>query len=96
LSNNKSGQFMSPDNNIPLPGRGTFGSPARYIGMPQHEQQERAERLFKAREQQKADAPQAMAEYHAAIQRTRERTEELRRLRLAREAREARKQARSG
>jgi len=60
--------------------------------MPQHETQERAERLFKAREQQKADAPQAMAEYHAAIQRMRDRTQELRRLRLAREAR---KQTRS-
>jgi hypothetical protein len=54
--------------------------------MPQHENQDRAERLFKAREQQKADAPQAMAEYHAAIQRTRNRTDELRRQRLAREA----------
>jgi hypothetical protein len=64
--------------------------------MPQHDQQQdRAERLFKAREHQKADAPQAMAEYHAAIERTRERTEELRRLRLAREARQSRKQARS-
>jgi hypothetical protein len=60
--------------------------------MPQHETQDRAERLFKAREQQKADAPQAMAEYHAAIQRMRDRTQELRRLRLAREAR---KQTRS-
>ena len=55
--------------------------------MPQHETQDRAERLFKARQQQKADAPQAMAEYHAAIQRMRDRTQELRRLRLAREAR---------
>ena len=54
--------------------------------MPQHENQDRAERLFKAREQQKADAPQAMAEYHAAIQRMRDRTDELRRQRLAREA----------
>ena len=63
--------------------------------MPQQEQQDRAERLFKARERQKVDAPQAMAEYHAAIQRTRERTEELRRQRLARETREEQKQARS-
>ena len=54
--------------------------------MPQHENKDRAERLFKAREQQKADAPQAMAEYHAAIQRMRDRTSELRRQRLAREA----------
>ena len=64
--------------------------------MPQHEQQDRAERLFKAREHQKADAPQAMAEYHAAIERTRERIRELRELRLAREAGKARKLARSG
>ena len=63
--------------------------------MPQHEQQDRAERLFKAREQQKTDAPQAMADYHAAIQHTRDRTRELRQQRLAREAREARKQART-
>jgi hypothetical protein len=63
--------------------------------MPQHETQDRAERLFKAREQQKADAPQAMAEYHAAIQRVRERTEELRRQRLARDARKEPKEARS-
>jgi hypothetical protein len=60
--------------------------------MPQHDKQDRVERLFKAREQQKADAPQATAEYHAAIQRTRDRTNELRRQRLAREAKE---QARS-
>jgi hypothetical protein len=69
--------------------------------MPEHEAQDRAERLFKAREQQKADAPKAMADYQAEIQRMRERTDELRRQRLAREAltqkREARtlKQARS-
>ena len=60
--------------------------------MPQHENKDRAERLFKAREQQKADAPQAMAEYQAAIQRMRDRTSELRRQRLARDAQ---KQARS-
>ena len=65
---------------------------ARYSRMPeQHENKDRAERLFKAREQQKADAPKAMAEYHAEIQRMRERTEQLRRQRLAREARETRK-----
>ena len=58
--------------------------------MPQHDSQERAERLFKTREHQKADAPKAMADYHAAIQRTRDRTEELRRQRLAREAKQAR------
>ena len=65
----------------------------RCVCMPEHEKQDRAERLFKAREQQKADAPQAMAEYQAAIQRMRDRTDELRRQRLAREAQ--RKQARS-
>jgi hypothetical protein len=71
--------------------------------MPEHEKHERAERLFKAREQQKADAPQAMAEYQANIQRLRDRTDELRRQRLAREAqkqrrgaRETQKEARSG
>jgi L-amino acid N-acyltransferase YncA len=64
--------------------------------MPEHQKQDRAERLFKAREQQKADAPQAMAEYHAAIERVRARTDELRRQRLAREARkDSRKRARS-
>lgn len=47
---------------------------------------ERAERRFKVREAQKADAPKAIAEYYAAAQRLRERTQELRRLRLAREA----------
>lgn len=55
--------------------------------MPEQEKQDRTERLFKAREQQKADAPQATAEYHAAIERMRARTDELRRQRLAREAR---------
>jgi len=60
--------------------------------MPEHADQDRAERLFKVRERQKTDAPKAVADYEAAIQRTRERTEELRRQRLAREAR---KQARS-
>ena len=56
--------------------------------MPQHHETERAraERLFKIREKQKADAPKATAEYHAAQQRLLERTQELRRLRLEREA----------
>jgi hypothetical protein len=62
--------------------------------MPQQQDQDRAERHFKVREQQKADAPKAFAEYHAAIQRTRDRTQELRRQRLAREAQDAQKQAR--
>jgi len=86
---------MSLNNNIGAASQGTFSGPTRYKGMPQHQHQDRAERLFKAREQQKADAPQAMAEYHASIQRTRDRTEELRRQRLAREAQKMRKQARS-
>ena len=46
----------------------------------------RAEQIFKVREQQKADGPKATADYHAALQRVRDRTQELRRLRLAREA----------
>jgi len=47
--------------------------------MPQRET-ERAERLFKAREQLKADAPKALADYYAAEQALRDRTQELRRL----------------
>ena len=56
--------------------------------MPQHENADRAraERLFKAREDQKADAPKATADYYAAIERVRTRTQELRRLRLERAA----------
>ena len=46
----------------------------------------RAEQIFKMREQQKADGPKATADYYAALQRVRDRTQELRRLRLAREA----------
>jgi hypothetical protein len=42
--------------------------------------------MFKAREYQKADAPKATADYYAAQQRLRDRTQELRRLRLEREA----------
>jgi hypothetical protein len=58
--------------------------------MPQHENADRAraERIFKAREQQRAGAPKATADYYAAQQRIRDRTQELRRLRLAREAQE--------
>ena len=54
--------------------------------MPKHESEDRAraERLFKAREQQKVDAPKATADYYAAEQALRERTQKLRRLRLAR------------
>ena len=56
--------------------------------MPQHENadQARAQRLFKTRELQKADAPKATADYYAAEQAVRDRTRELRRLRLARGA----------
>ena len=59
--------------------------------MSQHEKMDRAraERLFKAREDRKADAPKAIADYYAAEQRVRERTQELRQLRLAREAQRA-------
>jgi hypothetical protein len=56
--------------------------------MPQNDDPNRvrAERIFKAREEQKAEAPKAMADYRAAEQRLRDRTQELRRLRLLREA----------
>ena len=56
--------------------------------MPQHQNEDRAraERIFKAREHQKADAPKATANYYAAQQKLRDRTQELRQLRLAREA----------
>ena len=55
--------------------------------MPQHEDADRAraERIFKAREHQKADAAKATADYYAAQQKIRDRTEQLRRLRLERE-----------
>jgi hypothetical protein len=42
--------------------------------------------MFKAREHQKADASKATADYYAAQQKIRNRTQELRRLRLEREA----------
>jgi hypothetical protein len=57
--------------------------------MPQHDQtasRSRAEALFRRREEQKADAPVAMAEYRAAERAKYERMHELRALRLAREA----------
>ena len=55
--------------------------------MPHNEETDRvrAERLFKARAEQKADAPRATADYHAAQQKVRDRTQELKALRLARE-----------
>jgi dihydroneopterin aldolase len=56
--------------------------------MPQDENSDRAraERMFEAREHQKADASKATADYYAAQQKIRNRTQELRRLRLEREA----------
>jgi hypothetical protein len=50
----------------------------------------RAERQFKAREQQNADAPKAWEEYRAAQQKLRDRTRELREQRLLRDQRLAR------
>jgi hypothetical protein len=66
---------------------GTHDSFARLLSMPEHENADRAraERLFRTRELQKADAPKATADYYAAEQAVRDRTRELRRLRLARE-----------
>jgi len=59
--------------------------------MPQHESDRaRAERMFKVRELQKADASKAAADYYAAEQKIRDRTQELKRLRLAREAQKKR------
>jgi hypothetical protein len=46
----------------------------------------RAEAIFKAREQRKADAPKAMKDYQAAQQAIRDRTKRLRDERIAREA----------
>ena len=59
--------------------------------MPKHENERaRAERIFKTREQQKADAPKAISDYYAAQQAMRDRTERLRQLRLARDAEQKR------
>jgi hypothetical protein len=60
----------------------------RFVRMLQHDNanRQRAERVFKAREAQKADAPKATADYYAAQQRLLERTRQLRQLRLEREA----------
>jgi hypothetical protein len=46
----------------------------------------RAERIFRRREERKADVPKAVSEYYAAQQRIIERTRKLREERLAREA----------
>ena len=61
------------------------GAFARLIAMPQYENPDRAraERLFKTGEQKAA--PKATADYYAAEQAVRDRTQELRRLRLARD-----------
>jgi hypothetical protein len=69
---------------------GTLLALRRSLYMPQHENADRAraERIIKAREQQRAEAPKATADYYAAQQRIRDRTQDLRRLRLAREAQE--------
>jgi hypothetical protein len=60
-------------------------TPVSLVMPPQETARARAERLFKVRELQKADAPRATADYHAALEAVRDRTQELRRLRLARE-----------
>jgi hypothetical protein len=54
--------------------------------MPSHAEENRlrAERRFKAREQQIADAPKAWEDYYAAQHKLRDRTRELREQRLAR------------
>jgi hypothetical protein len=52
-------------------------------------QQARAEAIFKRKEEQRLDAPKAMAEYVAKAAALRERTARLRALRLAREAAES-------
>ena len=53
--------------------------------MNTEEAHRRAEALFK-KEQQSREAQQAMAQYQAELQATREKTERLRALRLARDA----------
>ena len=64
--------------------------PLRLIGMPERidPTRQRAERIFKARQERRADAPKATAEYYAAQEKLRDRTRELRQLRLARESQE--------
>jgi hypothetical protein len=57
---------------------------------PENADRARAERLLKTREQQKADAPKATADYYATEQAVRDRTRELKRLRLARDAQKKR------
>ena len=66
---------------------GNVSSISTLACMPKNENGDRAraERMFKVREHQKADASKATVDYHAAEQKLRERTKELRQLRLARE-----------
>ncbi len=58
----------------------------------QTEAQLRAERIFRARELRKADAPQAVKDYYAKIDETLERMKQLRAARLRREAKGSLKQ----
>jgi len=51
-----------------------------------HQARDRAEAIFKKKEQQLQEGQQAMAEYEAARAATREKTAQLRALRLARDA----------
>jgi hypothetical protein len=53
---------------------------------------QRAERMFKARQERQADAPKATAEYYAAQEKLRNRTKELKQQRLEREAQKNSKQ----
>ena len=53
---------------------------------PTTQQQARAEAIFRRKEEQRIDAPKAMAEYTEKAMEVRERTARLRALRLAREA----------
>ena len=54
--------------------------------MAQQQSVDRAERIFIAREERKADFPKATSDYYAAEQALREQTQKLKRLRLARES----------
>jgi hypothetical protein len=64
----------------------TFQLGRRLHGMPkQTEEQLRAERIFKNRELKKADAPQAVRDYYAKIDRALERMKQLRAARLRRD-----------
>jgi hypothetical protein len=61
-------------------------SPGRPVEPTQADLKARAERLAQTRAKQKDDAPRAMADYRAAEDAVRLRTEKLRSERLAREA----------